>query len=116
MTLHSTDPFLAVSEDAGRRIAQLRHVLELVRQLAQGSAPAAIADAALDESARFASAYANALPVVQRRFDALAAETATWAAAGVEALLAAGDAPAAAAQLATEIDRALRELRAVLRA
>ena len=45
----------------------------------------------------------RALPIVQRRFEALAAETALWAAAGVEALLAAGDAApprAAAARLA----------------
>ncbi|MNC94056.1 hypothetical protein D3C83_108210 [compost metagenome] len=55
---------------------------------------------------------------MQRRFEALANETALWAAAGVEALLASGDgAPsrAAAARLARQLDNALAALGALLR-
>ena len=113
MTFQSTDAFLPIAEDAGRRIAHLRHVLELVSQLAGRVLPAND-EAGLDEAALFAGAYVHALPVAQRRFDALAADTATWAAVGVEALLEAGQAPAAAALIAAELDRALGELRAIL--
>ena len=62
-------------------------------------------------------AYERALPVVRRRFDSLSGETSGWAAAGVEALLAAGqDAPprAAAARLASQLDLALAEMAALL--
>lgn len=114
MTFQSTTAFLPIAEDAGRRVAHLRHVLELVSQLAGRVSPGDDA-ADLDEAASFAGAYAHALPVAQRRFDALAADTATWAAIGVEALLEAGHAPAAAALLAAELDRALAELRLILR-
>lgn len=114
MTFQSTDAFLPTAEDAGRRVAHLRHVQALVGQLA-GRAPAPRAEAGLDEAALLAGAYAHALPVAQRRFDALAADTASWAAIGVEALLDAGQAPAAAARLAAELDRALAELRSILR-
>lgn len=111
----TADTFLPVAEDAGRRIAHLRHVLGLVSQLAGRAAPAGDADAELDEAARVSAAYACALPIVQRRFDALAAESATWAAAGAEALLDAGKAPHAAAQLAAELDGAVESLRTMLR-
>ena len=100
--------------DAGRQIAQLREALRLVERLA-GEERAH--DRALDEAARISSAYDLALPVVQRRFEALASETALWAAAGVEALLAAGNgAPsrAAAARLARQLDSALAKLAALL--
>ena len=70
---------------------------------------------ALDEAARVSAAYGSAFPVVQKRFDALAAETATWAAAGVEALMkiAADGRPTgpAAARLADELRKALARLR-----
>ena len=105
--------------DAGRQVAQLRHVLTLVEQIAGRPALGQGSDAALDESARISGAYDNAVPVVQRRFDALVAETALWAAAGVEALLAANSADrqskAAAAALADELGRALRDIARVLR-
>jgi hypothetical protein len=105
--------------EAGRQVAQLRSVLMLVEQMA-GRTPGTGEDAVLDESARFTSAYGHARPVVQRRFEALAAETAAWAASGVEALLAHEDGPepprTAAAALAAELDRALHDLGRLLRA
>lgn len=114
MMFQSTDAFLPIAEDAGRRVAHLRHVLDLVGQVA-GRTATADDDAELDEAALFAGAYALALPVAQRRFDALAEETATWAAIGVEALLESGNNPAAAARLTAELDGAVRELRVILR-
>lgn len=94
-------------------MASLREALILVRSIA--GEPAA-ADALLDEAAQFSSAYERALPVAQRRFDAMAGEIAAWAAAGVEALLAAGTPPAAPARLlAGEMEAGLRRLGAVLR-
>jgi hypothetical protein len=102
--------------DPGRQVAQLREALALVERIAgEGWAPN---EHGLDEAARISSAYDIALPVVQRRFEALAQETALWAAAGVEALLAAGDADpprAAAARLAHRLDSALSEMAALLR-
>ncbi len=103
--------------DAGRQVAQLRHVLRLVEELAgRQSSPGAAADAALDEGARIGAAYHEAQPIVRRRFDTLAAETAAWSAVAVEALLAAGErrSPAAAARLALELDQALSGLAASL--
>ncbi len=98
--------------DAGRQVAQLRHLLQLVEELAGRAPKPGSGDALLDEGARISSSYHAAQPIVQRRFNALAAETAKWSAAGVEALLAAGDArsPAAAARLADELDNALNAL------
>lgn len=101
--------------DPGRQVAQLREALRLVERLAgEERGP----DRALDEAALISVAWEAALPVSRRRFEALASETALWAAAGVEALLAAGDggAPrAAAARLARQLDSALEELAALLR-
>jgi hypothetical protein len=101
--------------DPGRQIAQLREALRLVERLA-GEEKAH--EQALDEAANISSAYDVALPVVQRRFEALASETALWAAAGVEALLAGGGgAPsrAAASRLARQLDGALGDLAALLK-
>jgi hypothetical protein len=101
--------------DPGRQVAQLREALRLVERIAGAETSD---DRGLDEAARISSAYDIALPVVQRRFEALAQETALWAAAGVEALLAAGDADpprAAAARLAQRLDAALSEMAALLR-
>jgi len=114
MTFQSTETFLPVADDAGPRIAHLRHVLTLVAQLA-GQPATSDGDGDLDEAARFSAAYSYAPPIAQRRFDALAAETAAWAATGVEALLDAGKAPAAAAALAAELDEAIAALRTILR-
>jgi hypothetical protein len=113
MTFQSAETFQPVAEDAGRRMAQLRHVLALVGELAGRTAPGEATS--LDEGAQVSAAYAYALPIAQRRFDALAAETAAWAAVGVEALLEAGHAPHAAARLAAELDRAIGQLHAILR-
>lgn len=105
----------AAGPDPGRQVAQLREALRLVEGIA-GHWP--VREQALDEAANLSSAYAVALPVVQRRFEALASETSVWAAAGVEALLAAGEAApprAAAARLARRLDAALSEMAALLR-
>lgn len=116
---HQPPAFAPAAIDAGDQLARLRHVLRLVEQIAGRTISGAENDVALDEGARLSGAYENALPVVQRRFDTLAGETATWAAAGVEALLASGDeaAPprAAAACLADELRRALARLATILR-
>ena len=103
--------------DAGRQVAQLRHVLRLVEDIAGAPRGPGDGDAALDESARVTSDYSEALPIVQRRFNALAAETAAWSAVAVEALLAAGErrSKAAARRLAEELAKALTQLTALLR-
>ncbi len=113
---HQAPPVPASSgPDPGRQIAQLREALRLVERLA-GEERAD--ERALDEAALISSAYDAALPVVQRRFEALAGETALWAAAGVEALLAAGNGTpsrAAALRLARRLDTALGDLATLLR-
>jgi len=103
--------------DPGRQVAQLREALFLVERIA-GRPESCPPDQRLDEAARISEAYARALPIAQRRFEALVAETALWAAAGVEALLAAGEAApprAAADRLAAALQRTLGELSALLR-
>ena len=102
--------------DPGRQVAQLREALRLIEGIA--GLRGAPAEPLLDEAARLSAAYDAALPVTQRRFEALASETGLWAAAGVEALLAAGEAApprAAAARLAGQLDAALSEMAALLR-
>jgi hypothetical protein len=114
---HQAPPSAPVAgPDPGRQIAQLREALRLVERIAGGPASPS-PEHALDEAARLGIAYEAALPVVQRRFEALAAETAIWAAAGVEALLAAessGPPRAAAFRLARQLDAALSQLAALL--
>jgi hypothetical protein len=115
---HQAPPSSAPSgADPGRQVAQLREALRLVARIA-GRPISSSPERRLDEAARISDAYERALPVAQRRFEALVAETALWAAAGVEALLAAGNgaAPrAAAARLAAALERALSEMAALLR-
>lgn len=116
MTHQSAARYIFTGAEAGRQLAQLRHVLELVEQIAgRARSPR---DAALDEAAWLSAAYDDAMPVVQRRFDILAAETAAWAAAGVEALLLMGEqgasSQAAAGALADELHCALAELARIL--
>ena len=103
--------------DAGRQLAQLRHVLSLVEELAGRASAGAGGDDALEEGARVSSIYWDALPIKRRRFDALAAETVAWSAAGVEALLSAGEkrSRAAARRLADELQAALDSLMTLLR-
>src|SRR3954470_16159018 len=103
--------------DPGRQVAQLREALRLVERIA-GRPESSSREGRLDEAARISEAYERAMPVAQRRFESLVAETALWAAAGVEALLAAGQsAPprAAAARLAATLERTLGEMTALLR-
>ena len=103
--------------DPGRQVAQLREALRLVERIAGRSASSSHEDR-LDEAARISEAYERALPIAQRRFEALVAETAIWAAAGVEALLAAdqGAPPRAAAErLAFTLSRTLNEMASLLR-
>ncbi|MGZ8350815.1 MAG: hypothetical protein ACXWU2_12360 [Allosphingosinicella sp.] len=102
----------AGAADPGRQVAQLREVLRLVEHIA-GHHSDDQREELLDEAARVSDAYDLALPILQRRFDALAGEAAAWAAAGVEALLVAAEsAPprAAAARLAAQLEHALGEL------
>ena len=101
--------------EAGRQLAQLGEVLALVERIAGRGAGAGIADAALDRAARVGTAYGDAMPILQRRFDAMVAETVAWAAAGVEALTVAGGSPAAAARLADDLSQALEDLLKLLR-
>jgi hypothetical protein len=102
--------------DAGPQVAQLRHVLRLVEELAGRQAAPAEADAALDQAAQISSLYLGAEPIVQRRFGVLAAQIGAWSAAGVEALLAAGESrsPAAVHALANELEQALFDLSLLL--
>lgn len=111
---HQPPPFAAgPADDPGRQIAQLREALALVEGLAGRPA---LRDADLDDAARISAGHDRAPPIVRRRFDALAAESAAWTATGVEALLAGGDRPsrAAAARLADSIRRTLAEMRALV--
>ena len=99
--------------DAGAQIAQLRQVLALVEEMAE-RVSVSPRDRDLDEAARVSAAYARALPIDQKRFDALAGETARWAAAGVGALLRLDEAGmpvrAAAERLAEALEKGLAEL------
>jgi hypothetical protein len=112
MTHQSYAKHARIPIDAGRQIGQLRHVLALVDELAGRGPGRGGIDGALEESAQVSTIYWNALPIVQRRFDTLAGETAAWSAAGVEALLGAGEerSRAAAARLADELQKALADL------
>ena len=116
MTHQAPSPAAPPGADPVRLVAQLREALRLVERIA-GRPDAAGPEAVLDEAARISDAYDRALPVARRRFEALAEESSIWAAAGVEALLVAGDrAPrGAAARLAAALERALNELAALLR-
>jgi hypothetical protein len=117
MTHQAPPSPVAPGTDPGRQVAQLREALRLVERIAGGAGGPA-SDARLDEAARVGEAYARALPVARRRFEALAAETSVWAAAGVEALLAAGEftSRAAAQRLAAALARALKAMAALLEA
>lgn len=115
---HQAPPTSALpGGDPGRQVAALREILALVRSLS-GEEHARSTDALLDEAARISGAYEQASPIGRRRFDASAAETAAWAAAGVEALLARGDSPSAgpARRLADMLEDSVERLVALLRA
>ena len=117
MTHQAPPSAAAAGADPGRQVAQLREALRLVERIA-GRPESASSEDRHDEAARISEAYARALPIAQRRFEALVAETALWAAAGVEALLAAAEAApprAAADRLAATLARTLGELAQLLR-
>ena len=116
MTHQAPPPSVAPGANPGRQVAQLREALRLVEHIS-GRRGDEGEEEALDEAALVSDAYDRALPIAQRRFDALAGETAVWAVAGVEALLAAGAAApprAAAARLSVQLDRALGDLKALI--
>lgn len=97
-----------------RQIAELRHLLALVQEIAGASSPSSDV---LNEMARISSAYSAAPPILQHRFDACATETADWATAGIKALTAndSSDPPRAAARrLADELSRAIRRLNRIV--
>ena len=115
---HEQAPFHAPGlADAGGQVAQLRQVLLLVQEI---SGVAAQAEAGLDQAARISDSYRIRLPIDQRRFDLYAADTARWAAAGLEALLELEEqgrpCQAAARALAERLSRALGELERIVRA
>ena len=115
MTHHAPPAPPVPGTDPGRQVAQLHEALRLVERLA---GRAGDRDRRLEAAAQVSVAYDRALPIVQRRFDALAEETSVWTAAGVEALLAAGrqaPAQAAAARLAVQLEDALGELTDLIR-
>lgn len=116
MTHQSPNFPIGAMADAGGQVAQLQQVLVLVGQIAGRSDPSG--DGGLEEGARISAAYGHASPIVRHRFDLLIAETAIWAATGVEALLSA-DSPdnrprAAAARLADELSVALKKIAHIL--
>jgi hypothetical protein len=115
---YQAPPYCARSAaEAGSQAAQLRHVLSLVERIA-GKDSSMGGDGALDENARIAALYETAPAIRQRRFDAVAAETASWAAAAVRTLVDAdenGRSAAAAERLADELARALGRLSAIVR-
>lgn len=106
-----------LAADAGRHFARLHHSQRLILQIAGRPAPAI--EAELDQSAKASGAYGCLSPVAQRRFDTLLAETSSWAASGLDALAGIKDPRrqprAAATRLADELERALAEMKALLR-
>lgn len=108
MTRHVPPPPPGDPAQAAQQLAQLGEILTLVETIA---GRAGQKGDALDRAARVAAAYDAARPVTRRRFDALAAETAGWAASGVEALLASEARHRTAAdRLADALARAERDL------
>ena len=105
---------------AGEQVAQLRHMLGRAEEIAGSARRGGAGYDALDEVARISASYQHSGAMPRRRFDAFAEETTTWAVAALDALHAASDAGsqprAAAAQLARELETALREMARAIRA
>jgi hypothetical protein len=103
--------------EAGQQIAHLRHVLGLVEEIA-GLDRDGSGYKSLDEAARTSADYERSLPIVRKRFDALAEETIAWAAVALKALDQAHEDAnpprAAATQLAHELERALHEIARII--
>lgn len=96
---------------------QLRAVLALVDRISGRQAQPADREALLHDDARLATAYHDAADVTRRRFDALAADAAAYAAAGIQALIGRPSTPAtraAAERLATELRRSLAAMAGLL--
>lgn len=96
----------------GSQISELRAILGLVHTLAGNEGGIERPEPA-DADIR----YASAAPLVRRRFDALAAETAAFSATGLSALIGGrerGDTRAAAAFLARTMDRAILRMEKML--
>lgn len=97
-----------------QQLTELRAIQALVDELAgiRPAAPPLAPDPALD------GRYDSAPPLVQRRFDAVAGETAAFAAAGLSALIAGRKqgpgTSAAAAHLAREMERSIRAMEKIL--
>lgn len=95
---------------AEEQLARLRHVQQLVEELAGRSA------VPTPEHAPIGLAYEQAPEILRRSYDALAGEIAAWAAAGVKALLRDTSNPprSAARRLAVDLKQALTRLSALL--
>lgn len=106
-------PIVDVRPAPAEQVAQLRAIRALVDELA-GNAPAGSVAAHGDLD----RLYDRAPSIAQRRFDALAGETAAYAAAGLSALIAergaGGTVAGAAAHLAREMERSIRRMETLL--
>ena len=107
---HQPPRLIGTGSDAADQFARIVQARLLVGKLGAQQPDRAF----LDGLALLAEAYDRAAPIAQRRFDMLSEEIAAWAAAGVRALLAAGDAPAAAQRLFEELARAEARLLRIL--
>jgi hypothetical protein len=122
MNLHDLpSSSIGFDDEAGRALSHLRAVLTLVEGMAgiERSRPAPMDEAALEASATLALAYASAPSIVRRRFDALTVEAASFAAAGLAALLrhrerTGRDCAPAAARLAEEMRGSIGAITSVL--
>jgi hypothetical protein len=112
--------------EAAHALVRLRGVLALVERMAGGTDAAAqeaawIDQQALDDGAALALGYASAPSIARRRFDALAAEAAGFAAAGLSALIqhkqrTGGECATAARELADEMRRSIDAMERIIAA
>ena len=122
MNLHDLpSTTIGFDDEAGRALAHLRAVLALVEGMAgiNRAPPPTMDESALEASAALALAYANAPSIARRRFDALTVEAASFAAAGLAALLrhrerTGRDCAPAAARLAQEMRNSIAAIEGLL--
>lgn len=117
MTRHQTTRPASPDDRPGQQLARLRAVLALVESMA-GIESAGAVD--LGDGAALEDRYASAPGAARRRYDALAGETAAFAAAGIEALIRARVEPVAdvsrpAARLAQEMRGSIRTMERLIR-
>jgi hypothetical protein len=109
----SPSPIADARPAPAEQVAQLRAIRALVDELA-GNVPARIETPHGDLD----RLYDRAPSIAQRRFDALAGETAAYAAVGLSALIAGrgagGMVDGAAAHLAREMERSIRRMETLL--